>query len=180
MYSLRQITKVASRGQVTRSVVKAISTRGLYLAVPRTTQPIVNRWIQKDVSSYRSYSVLSSSPEAKVYKYCDIKKIATSPTEFPETILVDVREPFEFQDGHIPSAINIPFKSSPGALALSAEEFVDNFGFEKPEATKELVFYCLGGVRSTSAEGLADTFGYKKRGNYVGSWEDWVEQENKA
>ena len=127
----------------------------------------------------RFYSVLTESPEAKVYKYADVKDVAVHPENHPDSVLVDVREPTAFGDGHIPGALNIPFKSSPGALDLSEEDFQEHFGFPKPSTDKELIFYCLGGVRSTAAEELANTFGYKKRGNYLGSWEDWVKHENK-
>ncbi|EGW34126.1 Rhodanese-related sulfurtransferase [Spathaspora passalidarum NRRL Y-27907] len=127
----------------------------------------------------KSYSVLTESPEAKLYTYEDVKKLATNPESHPETVLVDVREPIEFSEGHIPGAINLPFKTSPGALELNEDDFLESFGFEKPSRDKELVFYCLGGVRSTAAEELARTFGYNKRGNYVGSYEDWVANENK-
>lgn len=129
-------------------------------------------------TSRRLYSVLTEAPEAKLYKYNDIKEVITHPENHQDSVLIDVREPNEFGDGHIPGAINIPFKSSPGALDLSEEDFQENFGFSKPSTDKELIFYCLGGVRSTAAEELANTFGYKKRGNYVGSWEDWVANEN--
>ncbi|KAG5420452.1 hypothetical protein I9W82_002333 [Candida metapsilosis] len=140
------------------------------------TKPVIHNAIK---TTYRSYSVLTETPEAKLYKYDDVKEIAEHPSEHPDSVLVDVREPVEYDDGHIPGAINVPFKSSPGALDLSEDDFLDNFGFEKPDKNKELVFYCLGGVRSTAAEELANTFGYKKRGNYVGSYEDWVAHENK-
>lgn len=107
-----------------------------------------------------------------------IKKLSQDPS--PDKILVDVREPIELQqEGQIPTAINIPYKSSPEALSLSEAEFEDRFGFEKPSKDKELVFYCLGGVRSDYAQQLAGEFGYDKRGNYAGSWEDWVAHEKK-
>ena len=141
-----------------------------------TTKPAIYNSIKTNV---RSYSVLTESPEAKLYKYDDVKDIAANPKKHPDSVLVDVREPVEYDDGHIPGAINLPFKSSPGALDLSEDDFLDNFGFDKPDKNKELVFYCLGGVRSTAAEELANTFGYKKRGNYVGSYEDWLAHENK-
>lgn len=121
--------------------------------------------------------VISASPEAQVYQYDQVKKLATHPD--PHTVLVDVREPVEFEEGHIPGAINLPFKLSPGALGMSPEDFQDAFGFDKPDPKDLLVFYCLGGVRLTAAEELADTFGYKHRANYVGSWEDWVAHENR-
>ncbi|EGV62353.1 Rhodanese-domain-containing protein [Yamadazyma tenuis ATCC 10573] len=125
----------------------------------------------------RFYSVISEECKAKLYNYPQIKKLTQAPN--PDSIIVDVREPVEYEEGHIPGAINIPFKSSPGALGLNAEEFEENFGFKKPDADKELIFYCLAGIRSTAAEDLAKTFGYKKRGNYVGSYEDWVANEIK-
>lgn len=126
----------------------------------------------------RMYSVISEDHKAKVYEYKDVKKVVSEKDKYPNTIVVDVREPLEYKEGSIPGAVNVPFKSSPGALGMSPEEFEDNFGFEKPSKDKELIFYCLAGVRSTAAEELANTFGYKHRGNYVGSYEDWVSHEN--
>lgn len=129
-------------------------------------------------SAIRLYSVISEDHKAKLYEYKDVKKIVSEKDKYPNTLVVDVREPVEYKEGSIPGAINVPFKSSPGALGLSPEEFEENFGFEKPSKDKELIFYCLAGVRSTAAEELANTFGYKHRGNYVGSYEDWVSHEN--
>ena len=57
---------------------------------------------------------------------------------------------------------------------LPAEEFEDRFGFDKPEANKEVVFYCKAGVRSSAAAKLASQSGYEKVGEYRGSWLDWV------
>lgn len=91
-------------------------------------------------------------------------------------MLVDVREPSEVQDGRIPTAINIPIKSQPDALFLPAHEFEDRFGFSKPDAEQELVFYCKAGVRSSAAAQLAQQVGYKNVSEYRGSWMDWVKQ----
>lgn len=92
----------------------------------------------------------------------------------PAVVIVDVREPDEYKAGHVPGAINIPCKSSPGAYGLSPEEFKLTFNFEKPSTDKTLVFYCLGGIRSSISEELAGTCDYSKRLNYKGSWTDWV------
>ncbi|CAK9437360.1 uncharacterized protein LODBEIA_P17380 [Lodderomyces beijingensis] len=155
--------------QTLRHLTKPTTTTTTRLFKPVAVSTRYQRW----------YSVLTETPAAKIYDYKGIKEIASHPEKYPDAVLVDVREPVEFNDGHIPGAINLPFKSSPGALDLNAEEFQESFGFDKPDAEKELVFYCLGGVRSSAAEELAHTFGYKKRGNYLGSWEDWLSHENK-
>ena len=99
---------------------------------------------------------------------------------FPLTLPLDVREPSEFQDGYIPSAINIPIKSQPDALFLPEEEFEDRFGFEKPPTDKEVVFYCKSGVRSSAAAQLAQQHGYQNVAEYRGSWLDWQKQGGEA
>ncbi|MBS1240441.1 MAG: rhodanese-like protein [Proteobacteria bacterium] len=52
-----------------------------------------------------------------------------------EALVVDVREPDEFADGHIPGAINLPLS------AFSADRL-------PPHAGKLVVLNCLGGKRS--------------------------------
>lgn len=122
--------------------------------------------------------VIEVDQKAKIYSYDQMKALSANLPEKKDVVLVDVREPSEFNEGHIPGAINVPFKSSPGALGLDAEDFQDKFGMAKPDPKKELIFYCLAGVRSSAAEELAATFGYKHRGNYKGSWEDWVKNSS--
>jgi rhodanese-related sulfurtransferase len=99
----------------------------------------------------------------------------------PLTIpLTDVREPAEYAAGYIPTAINIPVGSAPDALFMPAHEFEDKFGFEKPTADQELVFYCKAGVRSSAAAGLAKQVGYKSVGEYRGSWLEWSKNGGRA
>ena len=88
----------------------------------------------------------------------------------------DVREPSEYAAGHLPHAINIPIKSAPDALFLPADEFEDRFGFKKPSAEEEVVFYCKSGVRSSAAAQLASQVGYKSVAEYRGSWLDWTKR----
>lgn len=95
------------------------------------------------------------------------------------TILPDVREPAEYEEGYIPTAINIPIKSQPDAMLLPEDEFEDRFGFSKPEMDKEVVFYCKAGVRSSAAAQLAAQHGYKNVAEYRGSWMDWQKQGGK-
>ena len=67
----------------------------------------------------------------------------------------------------------MPIKSQPDALFLPEEEFEDRFGFVKPPTDKEVIFYCKSGVRSSAAAQFALQQGYKKVGEYRGSWLDW-------
>ena len=57
---------------------------------------------------------------------------------------------------------------------ISEEDFEDRFGFDKPSMAKEVVFYCKAGVRSSAAAKLANQSGYKRVGEYRGSWLDWM------
>ncbi|KAF2861668.1 Rhodanese-like protein [Piedraia hortae CBS 480.64] len=113
----------------------------------------------------------STPPQNNIYDFDQIKGFTESPST--ETIIIDVREPAEFEEGYIPGAVNIPIKSQPDAILLSAEDFEDRFGFPKPEANKEVVFYCRSGVRSNAAAMLAQQAGYQNIKEYRGSWNDW-------
>jgi rhodanese-related sulfurtransferase len=88
-----------------------------------------------------------------------------------------VREPAELAaTGHIPTAINVPITSSPDAFFLPETEFEDRFGFPRPGAEAEVVFYCKSGVRSRAAARLAGqaepSFG-GRIGEFPGSWIAW-------
>lgn len=101
----------------------------------------------------RSISEPSSTATPKSYTFTDILDIIEDPAS--PILLVDVREPHEFEANSIPTAINIPVTSQPDAMLLSEEDFEDRFGFEKPGKGKEMVMFCKAGVRSRAAAGLA-------------------------
>lgn len=65
-------------------------------------------------------------------------------------------------------------------MMLPGHEFEDRFGFEKPSADKEVVFYCKSGVRSSAAAQLAQQLGYQKVAEYRGSWLDWEKNGGEA
>jgi rhodanese-related sulfurtransferase len=127
----------------------------------------------------RKYSLIENQDAAPLINFTQMQDIVNKQEKGVDSkyIIVDVREPDEFAAGHIPNAINIPAKSSPGALGLDPEEFKLTFGFDKPSTDKTLVFYCLAGVRATMSEELAYTFGYQHRLNYVGSFREWLDNK---
>ncbi|KAK9465625.1 Rhodanese-like domain-containing protein [Lipomyces arxii] len=176
---MASIGRSSARSLLRQTIMIAQHARFYSVASSRNMPP--NRPVLKasQITRFPFARFESTVSPPKQYVYEDIKKLAENPD--PEKILVDVREPAELaQEGFIPTAINIPYKSSPQALSLSEDAFEEKFGFAKPSKDKELVFYCLGGVRCNYAQELAGEFGYEKRGNYSGSWEDWVENEQAA
>ncbi|KAJ4355251.1 hypothetical protein N0V95_003081 [Ascochyta clinopodiicola] len=116
---------------------------------------------------------ISERPDGRgrLYEFDDVLSILENPSD--SRLLIDVREPHEYDANSIPTAINLPITSHPDALLLSESEFQDQFGFAKPPTNKEVVFFCKAGVRSKAAAGIARQAGYTNVGEYMGSWNDW-------
>ncbi len=67
------------------------------------------------------------------------------------TIIIDVREPFEYAAGHVDGAINIPPATLMDGLPSQLKD--------KPKDT-ELVLYCLSGARSSTSAKLLTRYGF--------------------
>lgn len=115
-----------------------------------------------------------STNTPKIYDFNGIKKLVEKPDS--TKVLIDVREPSELESYRMPTSINIPLQSAPGALGLPKEEFKEVFQFPKPEKDQELIFFCLKGIRAKAAEELARSYGYEDTGVYPGSINDWLEK----
>lgn len=125
-------------------------------------------------SSSRLFLRTLSSGSPKIYDFEGIKKLVEKPDA--NKILIDVREPAELESYKMPTSINIPLQSAPGALGLPPDEFKEVFQFPKPKDDQELVFFCLKGIRAKAAEELARSYGYEDTGIYPGSINDWLEK----
>jgi len=77
-------------------------------------------------------------------------------------IFLDVREPDEFNAGHIPGAINIPR----GLLESRVGEQIT-------DKNTTIVVYCRSGVRSALASATLVKMGYKGILNMDGGWKAW-------
>lgn len=66
-------------------------------------------------------------------------------------LLLDVRTPAEFHEGHVPRATNIPVQDLPHRLA------------EVGPKTRPIVVYCRSGGRSASAAQILSAAGYQVR-----------------
>ncbi|GEP06305.1 rhodanese-like domain-containing protein [Methylobacterium oxalidis] len=79
-------------------------------------------------------------------------------------LLIDVREPHEFESGHIPGAVLHPLSSfDTGALA----ELIAN-------DARRPVFSCASGVRSVHALAAAQQAGLPIEAHYRGGFKDWL------
>jgi rhodanese-related sulfurtransferase len=193
--SLKRVSTFAARAAIASSRPVRFQASALLQSTPKL-QPTIQR--PATCLVHQRYHSTEGKPDNKVWNFDSIKQltespdpsrvlIGTFPSLFPllhTTDLVfcntDVREPAEYAAGYIPTAINIPVGSAPDALFMPAHEFEDKFGFEKPTADQELVFYCKAGVRSSAAAGLAKQVGYKNIGEYRGSWLEWSKNGGKA
>ena len=85
-------------------------------------------------------------------------------TELAGTVVVDVRSPAEFSDGHLPGALNVD---------------IDNPDFrkmiEKLDTSKTYLLYCHSGGRSHQAAGKMKQAGFKKIFEMKGGFPDWQE-----
>lgn len=88
----------------------------------------------------------------------------------PETVLIDVREPAEYAEGHIPGAVNLPQADLASRL--------DEVPRDRP-----VVMICQGGYRSYRAAQFLKQMGYGEVASFAPGTEGWraagrpVEQE---
>jgi sulfur-carrier protein adenylyltransferase/sulfurtransferase len=78
------------------------------------------------------------------------------------SLFVDVREPDEWEEGHIPAAIY----TGRGRLEQRIEGLV-------PDKSRPLVVYCSAGSRSAFATKVLEELGYENVVNLAGGFSDW-------
>jgi rhodanese-related sulfurtransferase len=82
--------------------------------------------------------------------------------ETEEVIILDVRAPWEFEEGHIKNAENLDFTDS---------DFTDNL--EKLDKTKNYLVYCKTGRRGSLAMEAMRKSGFEKIYNLIGGFKAW-------
>lgn len=75
------------------------------------------------------------------------------------SLLIDVRTPEEFNEGHLPNAVNIDWLST---------EF--NKAFDSVSKRKKIYVYCRSGKRSEKAASRLDSLGFKRVVNLTGGY----------
>src|SRR4051812_5240288 len=77
-------------------------------------------------------------------------------------LFLDVREPDEWDEGHIPSAIHVP--------RGNLESRIENAA---PDHARPIVVYCAGGSRSAFAAKTLEELGYEHVTSLAGGYTDW-------
>lgn len=78
-------------------------------------------------------------------------------------VIVDVREPNEWREGHIPGAVHIPLAQ----LGMHVSRF---------DSSQELIIVCRSGNRSAAAAGSLAQAGYERVSNLQGGMIAWSAQ----
>lgn len=82
------------------------------------------------------------------------------------SLLIDVRTPEEFKEGHLPNAVNIDW--------LSADF---NRAFDSICKRKKIYVYCRSGKRSEKAAYRLDSLGFKRVVNLTGGYKAYEEMQ---
>lgn len=84
-----------------------------------------------------------------------------------DALVIDVRQPAEYEEGHIPGAINIPLRE------LAAN--VDKIPTDTP-----VYVYCKSGYRAAVANSSLRMMGYDNTHSFSGSWLAWTAEEEEV
>jgi rhodanese-related sulfurtransferase len=84
--------------------------------------------------------------------------------EGKDIVLLDVREPADYEESYIDGAVNIPR----GLLELEIDEIV-------PDQNKTIVAYCGGGSRSALAAQTLKVMGYENVYSLQGGYRGWLD-----
>lgn len=84
----------------------------------------------------------------------------------PNLLVLDVRKPAEFAEGHLKDALNLPLNdmTDPGSMALIEDD-------------QNVYVHCAGGYRSIIASSLLKRQGFHNIRNVQGGWSKIAEQE---
>lgn len=104
-----------------------------------------------------------AAPPASVEPQAVLERLAWGDRSL---VLLDVRTPAEYAEGHIPGAINIPHTELAARIA-ELEKSKD----------RDLVVYCRSGSRSEQALGVLRGAGFSRLFHLKGDYLRWSEEE---
>ena len=107
----------------------------------------------------------------KVVDAVTVEQLMQKLDEGEMIMLIDVREPNEFNPGYIPGAVNIP--RGVIEFKIGNEDFWDAAMLYMPEKNEEIIVYCKKGKRSLLAGQTLKKLGYTNVTYVEGGWKKW-------
>ena len=136
--------------------IKTIMEKGgdLKDLVKYKVNPTDNEW-NPDILNILALSAISKSEENPTdVEASDIENLVKN-----KEFLLDVREEYEYQDGHIKGAVNLPLREILGKKDSLPKD-------------KDIYVYCRSGHRSADAVNFLKSFGFEKVHNIEGGFID--------
>ncbi len=118
----------------------------------------------------------TTSSSEKPYDIVDAAYIEDHKGEFT---LVDVRSANEYDEGHIPDAINIVYMDDPQDADSVVEDVPATYEEQGLAPDDPIVLYCKSGVRAGKVADLLTQMGYTNISVYEGSWDDWSSDDER-
>ncbi len=109
----------------------------------------------------------TEAPQNKTYKQISVSEAVQLMQSEKDYIILDVRRPDEFAEGHIPNAFNVP-----------NENIGDNEISELPDKNQLILVYCRSGRRSKEASEKLVKLGYTNIVEFGGIL-DWTGETEK-
>ena len=137
-------------------IIKTIMEKGGELKdlVKYKVNPTDNEW-NPDILNILALSAISKSEENSTdVEASDIEKLVKN-----KEFLLDVREEYEYQDGHIKGAVNLPLREILGKKDSLPKD-------------KDIYVYCRSGHRSADAVNFLKSLGFEKVHNVDGGFID--------
>ena len=137
-------------------IIKTIMEKGGELKdlVKYKVNPTDNEW-NPDILNILALSAISKSEENSTdVEASDIEKLVKN-----KEFLLDVREEYEYQDGHIKGAVNLPLRE-----ILEKRDTLPK--------DKDIYVYCRSGHRSADAVNFLKSLGFEKVHNIEGGFID--------
>ena len=137
-------------------IIKTIMEKGGELKdlVKYKVNPTDNEW-NPDILNILALSAISKSEENSTdVEASDIENLVKN-----KEFLLDVREEYEYQDGHIKGAVNLPLREILGKKDSLPKD-------------KDIYVYCRSGHRSADAVNFLKSLGFEKVHNVEGGFID--------
>ncbi len=112
--------------------------------------------------TYKTYGDLVNEAKARIQQISPRDSVELQASD-PTTLFIDVREPNEWNLGHVPGAVHIPR----GILESNIEAAA--------QRDRRIVLYCASGNRTALAADTLQQMGYRNVASMAGGFRGWVE-----